>query len=569
MICLQCKWNFYFSRDCQEPRELHKWSKSLNVSSFLVRLLWYRGLNSLEEMDVFLAPGLRHLAPLQEWTELQSAAKILVAAVKNNKKIVVWGDYDVDGLTSTALAVHFLKRCGCNVRSYLPNRIEQGYGLNSSGLKEMAAHGVEVLLTVDCGVANIKEVALAREMGMTTIVTDHHIPGSELPNADAIVDPKLDSCSYPNVAGVGVIFLLMAALNRKLGLSSLDIRQYLDLVALGTVADMVDLTRENRILVKNGLLLLKEAKRPGVFALKEISDLPPTAPVGSTQVGFSLAPRLNAAGRLGKPETALELLLAKDLSTARPLAAKLEKYNQDRQKLGERIHEEAQEQVQQQGESPGLVLYSPEWHQGVIGIEASRIAENFHRPTILLSSEGDELKGSGRSIPEFDLYKALSDCSEHLEAFGGHVQAAGIKLRGQNLESFRNAFNRAVLRQLGVEIPAPSLNLEAKLGLGMIDFRLVQEIDMLQPFGPGNPQPVFCSRPLFVKNQRIFGQNHLSMELRDMQAEVTMLGKLWHQAHLWGSEIKGQKVQLAFTPRFNHYNGLISIDLQVRDLCRI
>mgnify|MGYP000126033977 CR=1 FL=1 len=367
---------------------------------------------------------------------------------------------------------------------------------------------------------------------------------------------------------VGVVFLLMAALNKELCSGTFDIRQYLDLVALGTVADMVSLTRENRILVKNGLLLLKDAKRPGIFALKEISDLPPTSAVDSGSVGFSLAPRLNAAGRLGDPQTALELLLAKDLSTARPLAAKLDKYNQDRRKMEDRILQEALEQAKDQAQDLGIVLYNSDWHQGVTGIVASRVAEKFHRPTILLSKEKDVLKGSGRSIQELDLYKVLCECKNYLQEFGGHVQAAGLSLQEKDLEEFKNAFDSAVFNQLGRDIPAPCLNLEAKLGLKMIDLNLVQEIDMLQPFGPGNPQPIFCSSSLFVRNQRKFGQNHLSLELRDTHARVTMLGKLWHQAHLWGQDLKGRYIQVAFTPRLNHYNGLISIDLHVKDLCR-
>jgi len=566
---LKCNWSFFPAKCGREPNELSQWSETLKISRFLVRLLWYRGFNSLEEMDVFLAPGLRHLSPLEEWKEIWPAAGLLASAVRDNKKIAVWGDYDVDGLTSTALAVHFLRQCGCNAVSYIPNRTEEGYGLNIAGIEKLAQAGADVLLTVDCGIANIEEVEKARGIGMTTIVTDHHIPGNSLPKADAIVDPMLNDCPYPNVAGVGVIFLLMAALNKEICSGSFDIRQYLDLVALGSIADMVNLTRENRIMVKNGLLLLKEAKRPGIFALKEISDLPPTSNVDSGAVGFSLAPRLNAAGRLGDPETALELLLAEDLSTARPLAAKLEKYNQDRRKLEDQILEEALELAREQEQKQGIVLYKPEWHQGVTGIVASRVAEKYYRPTILLSKEGEVLKGSGRSVPECDLYQALYDCGGHLEEFGGHVQAAGVSLNEQDLDAFRSSFNQALIDQLGTEIPAPRLNLEAKLGLKMIDLNLVQEIDMLQPFGPGNPQPLFCSKSLYVRNQRKFGQNHLSLELRDTEAGVTMLGKLWHQAHIWGQELKGRNVQLAFTPRLNHYNGLISIDLHVKDLCTI
>lgn len=562
-----CRWVPKESLGGEEPQELRSWARELQISDFLARLLWRRGLTTLKEMDVFLGPGLRHLEPLEAWPEVLSAANVLAQALEKDPRVAVWGDYDVDGVTASALVLLFLRNRGISPQCHLPNRSEEGYGLNVAGVERLAEQGVQTLLTVDCGIADFEAVERARELGMTVVVTDHHLPGQELPEAQAILNPRLGDSPYPNVAGVGTAFLLAAALNRLLPGQQDDMRQYLDLVALGTIADVVPLTPENRILVKNGLLLLGEARRPGIFALKEVSGLPPTAPMGSGQVGFSLAPRINAAGRLGSPRTALDLLLAPDLSTARPLAAELEKLNKQRRGIEDDILDQALEQARQQSDRAGLVLCDESWHQGVIGIVASRVVERTNRPALLLTRDGRQLKGSGRSIPEFDLFQGLTECSGVLSGFGGHKQAAGVKVEPDRVDELRQAFHAAVVSQIGLEPLDPRLKLEAVLGLNAVDVNLVKEIDLLQPFGPGNPQPVFRSRPLKVRKHQIFGKNHVSLEVRDEQAGVTMLGKAWRQADRLKKDLTGQSVLFAFTPRLNHYNGMTSIDLQVRDLC--
>ncbi|MFP4212842.1 MAG: single-stranded-DNA-specific exonuclease RecJ [Desulfohalobiaceae bacterium] len=562
---MQCSWRFCSPQAGQEPADIDSWARELNISCFLARLLWHRGYCSLKDMDLFLSPGLRHLPGLQDWPQLEEAAQFLTEALTQGKILAVWGDYDVDGLTSTAMVLDFLRRRGCRVLHYIPHRLNEGYGLNQQGLKELADQGAEILLSVDCGVADLEELQLAEELGLQAVITDHHLPGDRLPRARAVVNPKVSECGYSNLAGVGVAFLLLCRLNRLLPGELLDMRQYLDLVALGTIADVVELSLENRILVKNGLLVLQEAKRPGIFALKEASRLPPTAPLGSGQVGFSLAPRLNAAGRMGETELALDLLLAPDLSTARPLAAQLDKLNQDRQKQEQGILQQALEQAEQQKDSPGLVLYATDWHPGIIGIVASRVAERFYRPVLILTRDGQGIKGSGRSIPEFDLFQGLKDCEPCLSTFGGHHQAAGLSLETDRLQELKQLFPQAVTAQLGQVLPGPSLQLEARLGLNMVDLQLVQELDLLQPFGPGNSRPLFCSPALKVQKYKVIGQNHVSLQLRDEKAGVSMPGKAWRQAKQLGPEVAGGNLQLAFTPQLNHFNGLTSIDLVIRD----
>jgi len=563
---LPLEWIFQSSTNGPEPKDLSSWADSLNISSFLTRLLWRRGVCSLSDMDRYLSPGLRHLPALETWPAVIQGAQALAECIGQGLRVGVWGDYDVDGITATALLVDFFRQKGIPVSYCLPDRFDDGYGLSVGGVDRMAEQGVGVLLTVDCGIADVDAVQRARELGMRVVITDHHLPGPTLPAAEVIVDPVVeDTCSYAGVAGVGVAFLLMAALNRLLPGEQVDVRHSLDLVALGTIADVVPLTGVNRILVKNGLLVLGQGKRPGIFALKEVSKLPPTAPMGSGQVGFGLAPRINAAGRLASAREALELLLAPDLSTARPLAAQLEKYNQARRNTEKDILDQALQQAEQYRDCMGLVLCGQDWHQGVIGIVASRVVEQMHRPALLLTGHRDGLKGSGRSIPAVDLHQGLCSCAHLLQRFGGHRQAAGLTLCADNLEALRTAFDHVVRDQVGEEIPPPRLEVEAKLGLGMVDLRLVQEIDLLQPFGLGNPQPVFCSTPLTVQQHKVFGSKHVSLQLRDEQAGVTMLGKAWRQADALSPEVTGQSMQLAFTPRMNYYNGLTSIDLQIRD----
>ncbi|MFP4393504.1 MAG: single-stranded-DNA-specific exonuclease RecJ [Desulfohalobiaceae bacterium] len=562
---MHCSWRFSSTQGGQEPADIDSWARELNISCFLARLLWHRGYCSPRDMDLFLSPGLRHLPGLQHWPQLEEAAQCLAAELGRGKTLAVWGDYDVDGLTSTALVLDFLRRRGCRTLYHIPHRLNEGYGLNLQGLRELASQGAEILLSVDCGVADLEEVQQARELGLQVVITDHHLPGNRLPEAQAVVNPKLGDCGYSNLAGVGVVFLLLCRLNRLLPGEPLDMRQYLDLVALGTIADVVELSLENRILVKNGLLVLQEAKRPGIFALKEISRLPPTASLGSCQVGFSLAPRLNAAGRMGETELALDLLLAPDLSTARPLAVQLDKLNQKRQQQEQGILDQAMEQAEEQKQSPGLVLYAEDWHPGIIGIVASRVAERFYRPVLLLTRDGEGLKGSGRSIPEFDLFQGLKSCASCLRSFGGHHQAAGLSLEHDKLQELQELFPKAVTVQLGPDLPGPSLQLEARLGLNLVDLQLVQELDLLQPFGPGNSRPLFCSPALKVQKYKVIGQNHVSLQLRDEKAGVSMSGKAWRQAENLGPEVAGGSLQLAFTPQLNHFNGLTSIDLVIRD----
>ena len=553
----------------QLPAQLSGWAEELGVSLLTAGLLWRRGLESLGGMDVFLSPGLRHLAHYSQLPGLEDSARVLAQGIEAGLPMAVWGDYDVDGVTSTALVIDTLARRGITAKHHIPDRRTEGYGLNPTGIERLAADGVRLLLTVDCGISAAAALGRAQELGITVVVSDHHIPGAEPTPAQAVVNPRLSQGHpFEDLAGVGVAFLLMAAVNRLLPGEPLDMRPALDLVALGSLADMVRLTGQNRILVKNGMLLLSEAARPGIFALKEAAGLSPSETLGAGRVLFGLAPRINAAGRLGQAEIALRLLLAKDRAEARPLANQLETMNSERKAAEERIHGEAMAQAQELAANHGLVLAGEDWHPGVIGIVASRVVEAMHRPVLILTRDPNQpgrYKGSGRSIDAFDLHGGLANISSLLAGFGGHRQAAGLSVDAANLAELRAVFHEEVLRQLGTSLPSPSLRVDADLPLGAVDLRLLKELALLQPYGPGNPEPVFQCTNAQLRGRRAFGKNHLSLEVHDPLSRVTMRAKAWRQAEHLPPSLVGQSLSLAFCPKRNTYQGLDSIELHLKD----
>lgn len=551
-----------------------RWAEELGVSRLLVDILLSRGVSDLAAMDRFLSPGLRHLPQPTDVPGLAEAADVLAAGIAQGLPLAVWGDYDVDGVTATALCVDFLARRGVAVRPYLPHREREGYGLNEAGMEALAAEGVRLLLTVDCGITNAAAVRRAGELGITVVVSDHHLPGEELPPAAAVCDPRCAECGgLGDLAGVGVAFMLMSRLNHLLPGNPVDVRSLLDLVALGTIADVVRLTGYNRILVKNGLLLVKEAKRPGVAALKEASGFDRYAELGAGQIAFGLAPRINAAGRLGDAATALRMLLAPDIETALPDARKIDRMNTDRRKQEEDILAEALEQAQAQlletpgdgAERMGLVLCADHWHPGIIGIVASRVVERFRRPTLMLCAQDGLLKGSGRSVADFDLHAGLRAVADLLSGYGGHRLAAGLRLPPENLEALRTAFDNEVRRVLGPAPLPPCLTLDAELSLDRVDYRLMKEVELLQPFGMGNPEPLFASGPLLVRSRRVFGKKHVRLDLHDPAARLTLPGKAWRMAEDLGADLVGQTCRVAFTPRIDDYSGVARIELNVRD----
>ncbi len=549
-------------------------ANALGISSLLLHILQLRNIVTENDIQEYLSPNLRLLAPLELWPGLNQAADIIAQKLISGKKIAVWGDYDVDGITSTALVLDVLAAHGYTGIAHIPDRYTEGYGVNIPYIEKLAAEGVDTIVTVDCGISDTAAIAHAKKLGLTVVVSDHHLPPDIIPEADAICNPRMGACPCQDLAGVGVAFFLMCAVNKALEEHSginYDMRSVLDLVALGTLADVVNLQGQNRILVKNGLLTITTALRPGLAALKSVCKFDIAAKLGAGQIVFSLAPRINAAGRMGHANVALDLLRSADFDSALPLAHKLDALNTERRKDEERIHQEAREQALAQKDKMGLVLYGKDWHQGIIGIVASRIVEEFYKPTLILCDGMMGVKGSGRSIKEFHLHEGLSSLSDLLLSYGGHKLAAGLSLAVENLEALSTRFDALVRERLDNTLPLPSLTVDAVVDFSSASNAIfLRELELLQPFGMGNAEPVFVSPALLVKKMRYLGYNkeHVFLEVLDESTGITLHAKAWRKAAEFSTSLTNSYVYLAYTPLINTYNGVASVEVRIKDWMR-
>lgn len=554
----------------RQPELARQLSQRHQVPELVAQILLNRGLATPAEIEAFLTPTLSRLIPPETIRDLPQAAARLVQALERGERIVIHGDYDVDGLTATALVEHFLRGLGARVSSYIPNRLTDGYGLTAAALPHLREQG-ELLLTVDCGIGNAAEIEAARALGLEVIVTDHHEPSSRLPPALAVVNPKRPDCPYPfkELTGVGLalhLALAIRAILRRQGRfrrrPEPNLKCYLDLVALGTAADVAPLVGVNRTLVSQGLQVLAATTRPGLVALKEVAGLQDQTPT-LREVIFRLAPRLNAPGRLGQARLALELLLTDDPESARRLALALEKLNQERQALEGDILAAAERQIreQRQEDQPALILGGEGWHPGVIGIVAAKLAERYHRPVVLVSFTAGLGRGSARSVPAFDLYRGLRACREHLLQFGGHPGAAGLSLRQTEFPAFAAAFLAVVAQSLGRTPPPPELPVDAEVSLAELDDVFFYHLNRLRPFGQGNPPPVLACPQVQLLESWVVGDRHLKLKLaaggRIQTAIAFDLGGLHPLSGLF---------DLAVSPRFSNYQGECRPELQVVDL---
>ena len=562
-----------FKIKAADPASVVRLERELGLPRFIAATLVARGIDNPAAVHRFLAPSLE-----RDWLDpytiprLSDVADALEAAVKRGDHILVFGDFDLDGISATTVLTRGLRALGAQATPFIPLRFEEGYALSQAAITRACSFGPDFIVTVDCGIACKAEAAAVVEAGLGLAITDHHEPVDLVPEGVPVADPKCDAnCPSSILAGVGVAFFLMAALNGKLEAMSgkrMDMRQVLDLVALGTLADMVSLTGQNRILVKNGLLKIAEAKRPGLAELKGASGFSPVAALGAGQVVFNLAPRINAAGRLGSPTLAHDMLLTPSHDEAAKLAQTLTSLNDERRSEEDRIYKEALEQAEANPKRLGFVLYGKDWHQGVIGIVASRIVEVYYRPVLILCSDGESLKGSGRSVPEFDLHAGLTRCADMLLGFGGHRQAAGLRIAPGRLDELRERFDAVIREELGEAPLTPSLKIDAEMPFSQAsDFTVLKGLELLQPFGIGNPEPIFASLPLRVKKRKAFGHSreHISLEVTEEGSGITLQAKAWRQADQIPESIQGQRIRLAYTPGINAYNGIASVELRVRD----
>ncbi|HUR53121.1 MAG TPA: single-stranded-DNA-specific exonuclease RecJ [Gemmataceae bacterium] len=559
---------------------------AVRVSPVVAQLLLNRGVTSAADATRFLDPSLAGLHPPQTLPDIPAAADRLAKAITDKRKICVYGDYDVDGVTGTAILVQLLTKLGAAVEFHVPLRMSEGYGLNSARLGELAKAGVSVVVSVDCGIASIDEAVEAKRLGIELIVTDHHEMKTDaagkpiLPDAAVLVHPRLPGSEYPfdGLSGAGVALKLAWALSQRAsggGRASPELREFLldavGLAALGLVADVVPLRDENRILVNAGLDRIRDVPSIGLKALMEAAGIGAGKPVTAEDVGFKLAPRINAAGRLGCASLAVELLTTKNTAKARTLAEYLEKQNSERQSVERKITSQAKEMMDGAALPHGIVLASADWHPGVIGIVASRLVDHFSRPALVISIRPDEplSVGSGRSVPGFPLHEALKACDEFLEGHGGHAAAAGFKIRPDRIDAFRERFNAYVGEHFPGGPPAGRLTLDAEVPLSAITFGLMKDIDKLEPYGAANPKPKFLAAGLKVEGARLIGtgepQKHMDFRVR--QGETVMRAVAWNMADRFDELLSSNgECCLAFTPKVNEWNGSRKLELQVIDL---
>ncbi len=547
--------------------------KDWGISPLSIQILQNRGITEPGQARHFLAPALSDLPDPFLMKGMRVAVSRIICAIRKQEKIILFGDYDVDGTTAVSLLLLFLREAGARVDFYLPHRLKEGYGLNLQAVKKIKGDGTNLLITADCGVSNLAEISWARENGLDVIISDHHEMPEAVPPALAVLNPKQKDCPYPfkGLAGVGVVYNLVIALRRIMREEGLwkdgtgpNLKGYLDLVALGTVSDVVPLTGVNRVLAKHGLLQLSRSTRPGICALREIANLG-EAPVDTTAVHFRFAPRMNAAGRLGDSASVVRLLVSKDEGEARGIASQLNELNMQRQRVEEGILSEARRMIETFPDLQNrktLVLASAEWHPGVIGIVASRLTEEFHRPTILIAIKENMGKGSGRSIGSFSLYEALKSCEPWMERFGGHEQAVGLAIAPQAIPDFSRAFEEIACARLRSEDLVPSLTLDAFASLEQMDESFLSELESLAPFGMGNPEPVVGLKDLTVVESRPVGKNHLRLRVQEGRIIRDAIGFRMAPLH----PLKQKRVSMAFSPRINLYQGRRTLQLKILDL---
>lgn len=539
----------------------------LNILPLTAQLLVNRGLVDADKAFSFLKPDLSALHDPMLMKDMDKAVERIARALREREKVVVYGDYDVDGATSTALLCLFLREIGADVATYIPERLAEGYGLNAGAMKKLAASGCRLVITVDCGSSNRAEVEFANSLGMDVIVTDHHEVPKDAPPALALLNPCQEGCRFPfkGLAGVGVAFNLALAIRAELREAGWfkngapNLKRYLDLVALGTVADLVPLTDENRIFVHFGLKELESMKRPGLKALMDGAGL--KGRLSASHIAFQMAPRLNAAGRISTADTALKLLTTESPEEAAALAAALDKENSSRQRIEAETLEEALSMLEGHMDR-GIVLYSERWHPGVIGIVASRLVDRFSRPAVLIALENGVGKGSARSIRSFNILEGLKDCSAFLERFGGHKVAAGLTVSGDMVESFRDEFISRVNSTITDEDLVSEVMLDAVVSLDEVDRRLISEIECLAPFGASNREPLLCLPDAHILETEVVGARHLKFKVRQNGRFQRGIGFGLAGLH----PVEGKGYGIAFSPYMDEWQGNTSLRLRIKDV---
>lgn len=555
------KWEFYNS----DEKLVDEICERYNLNKVIGKIIVNRHVVNDEDVRIFITPTRDDFHDPFLFKGMDIAVERIIKAINNKEKILIYGDYDVDGITSTTVLKKYLMDRGISVDTYIPNRLHEGYGLNKNAIDTIKERNIDLIITVDCGISAIEEVDYAVSLGMDVIVTDHHEVGEKLPNALAVIDAKRKDNTYPfrSLAGVGVVFKLIQALSIKLEIKPEEYLKYLDLVCVGTISDIVPLEGENRTIAKLGLMLIKVTRNLG---LRELIKSSGYKEIDSNTISFGVAPRINACGRMGHEEESLKLFLAEDLESATKITKELNEYNTLRQSTEKAIYEEAVQEIDRNhlDEKNSIVLGGKGWHHGVIGIVSSKVTDKYYKPSILLSFEDDIAKGSGRSVPGFDLYEGLTKCEDLLEKYGGHSMAVGLTLKKENLEKFKERFEQ-IAKEKNIKELVPIIYIDDELKLKDINMDLVKGLSILEPFGEANKVPLFLIRNLKIDSIRALSEGrHLKLTLRDENFVINAIG--FELGYLAEKYRIGDRIDVVGTLEINSFNGFRSIQINMKDI---
>lgn len=547
------------------PEFLQYLSSRISISTVLAQILVNRGLKDVDSIKDFLYPSFDNIHDPYLLPDMDKAVDRVKLAVKRGETVFIHGDYDVDGITSTALLVDALNKLGLKTFYHIPNRITEGYGISNAGIQKAKASGASLIITADCGISSEEEVVAAMAMGIDVIITDHHQPSEKLPAATAVIDPHRKDSAYPfkYLAGVGVVFKLVQALlqSAERNIQNTDLKEYLDLVALGTIADSVPLLGENRIFAALGLKVINDDFcRMGIRALKMVAGN--GKKLNAVQLSYTMIPRINAAGRLDDASVVVELFLTDDEAEAGKIAGLLEAQNKKRQKIEGEVFKSALNMIDPYYLENAIILSSYDWHPGVIGIVASRLLEVFHRPVFLFSVKESVAKGSARCMPPFHLFNAIAECSDLLVSFGGHRQAAGLKMSVDNLEAFKKKMNKIIENNLVAKDMVSVLEIDAAVTFADLNFTLLNELNLLEPFGDSNREPLFGAKNIKIVNHKIVGNNHLKMYLKQDKINLDTIG--FGMADKLGKIGHAAALDIAFIPSVNEWNGSRNLQLNLK-----
>ena len=560
------KWQIYETKP-ETQEKIKELEEKYQINKLLATILVNRNITEPEKLKIFLHPTRNDFHDPFLMPDMQKAVTRIKHAIENQEKVIIYGDYDADGITSITVLKSFLEEIGLHTDYYIPNRLNEGYGLNKPAVKSIADEKYDLMITVDCGISAVEEIQYANELGLETIITDHHEVAEQLPDALAIVYAKRKDNQYPcrDLAGVGVVFELIQALSKELGLLEETNLKYLDIVCVGTISDIVPLRDENRVIAKLGLLLVNQTKNIGLKSLLMSSGY---KNIDSTTISFGVAPRINACGRMGHAEKALKLFLSKNINEVNELTKELNEYNRIRQETEKSIYEEAVQQIESRhlDENATIVVAGENWHHGVIGIVASKITDLYFKPSILLCYEDNIAKGSGRSIPGFDLHDALMKCTDTIDRFGGHSMAIGITVKREMVEPFSQEVE-AIAKELHIEEILPVIQIDSKVELSEISKEMVASLKELEPFGEGNKTPIFAIKNLKIDSIRALSEGkHLKMSLRDNNTLVNAIG--FNMGHLADEYRIGDKIDIVGVLEVNTFNGVDSLQINLKDVMK-